>query len=317
MQALYLDYDTVSYTDLDAAPLMEVLPGLRFLPAPADAAVPGLLQDAEVLLVNHTRLNRARLAGAKRLRLVACTGTGTDYIDLAAAREFGIAVCNVVDYCTTSVAQHTWSLILALTQHLPAYGRAATDGSWASGDESRIAHQEIRELTGLTLGIVGWGNLGRAVGAIAPAFGMKVVVANRRGAAPAPGRLALPDLLRTADVVSLHCPLNADTRGLIGMTELALMKQDALLINTARGGLVDPHALAAALRAGRLGGAGIDVLEQEPPVAGNPLLDPGIPRLIVTPHVAWGAREARQRCLAEMAANIRAFLAGERRNRVD
>jgi glycerate dehydrogenase len=316
MKALYLDYDSVSYADLDATPLLDALPDLKFLPTPADDAVAGLMQEAEVVLVNHTRLTRSRLTAAPRLRLIACTGTGTDYIDTAAARELGIAVCNVVDYCTTSVAQHAWSLILALTQHLPEYGRAATDGSWASGDESRIPHQEIRELTGLTLGIVGWGNLGRAVAAIAAAFGMRVVVASRRGAAPDPDRLPLPELLGVSDVVSLHCPLNETTRGMIGAAELALMKTDALLINTARGGLVDAAALAAALRAGRLGGAGIDVLEQEPPIQGNPLLVPGIPRLIVTPHVAWGAREARQRCLAEMAANIRAFLAGEQRNRV-
>jgi glycerate dehydrogenase len=316
MRALYLDYDSVSYADLDAAPLLAVLPDLEFLPTPADEAVSGLIRDAEVILVNRTPLTRARLAAAPRLRLIACSGTGTDYVDLAAAQEFGIAVCNVVDYCTTSVAQHAWSLILALTQQLVGYRRACTDGAWASGDESRIPHAPIRELTGRTLGIVGWGNLGRAVAAIAPAFGMQVVVANRAGAAPVAGRLPLPQLLGRADVVSLHCPLNAATRGLIGAAELALMKPDALLINTARGGLVDAAALAQALRAGRLGGAGIDVLEPEPPRADNPLLDGSLPNLIVTPHVAWGAHEARQRCLDEMAANIREFLAGGQRNRV-
>jgi len=316
MRAIYLDYDSVSYADLEPAPLLEVLPDLEFLPTPAAGAVTPLIRDAEVILVNRTALSRERLAAAKQLRLIVCSGTGTDYVDLAAAQEFGIAVCNVVDYCTISVAQHAWSLILALTQHLVEYRRACTDGSWASGDESRIQYQEIRELTGRTLGIVGWGNLGRAVAAVAPAFGMQVIVANRLGQAPAAGRLQLPELLRRADVVSLHCPLNDATRGMIGAAELALMKPDAVLINTARGGLVDAAALAAALRAGRLGGAGIDVLEPEPPGADNPLLDGSIPHLIVTPHVAWGAREARQRCLAEMAANIRDFFAGGRRMRV-
>ena len=316
MRAIYLDYDSVSYADLEAAPLLEVLPDLEFLPTPAEDAVAGLIRDAEVILVNRTALTRARLQCAKRLRLIACSGTGTDYVDLAAAQEFGIAVCNVVDYCTASVAQHAWSLILALTQHLVEYRRACTDGSWASGDESRIQHHAIRELTGRTLGIVGWGNLGRAVAAIAPAFGMQVLVANRQGVAPVADRVPLAELLARADVVSLHCPLTQATRGLIGAAELALMKPDALLINTARGGLVDAAALAAALRAGRLGGAGIDVLDPEPPHADNPLLDGTIAHLIVTPHVAWGAHEARQRCLAEMAANIRDFFAGGRRMRV-
>ncbi|MFI4890167.1 MAG: NAD(P)-dependent oxidoreductase [Steroidobacterales bacterium] len=316
MQAVYLDYDSVSYADLDPAPLLDVLPGLKFAHTPADDEVAGLIRDAEIILVNKTRLTRERMIAAPLLRLIVCSGTGTDNVDLAAARERGIAVCNVVDYCTTSVAQHTWSLILCLTQRLFEYRRAAVDGSWASGVESRVRVHDIRELTGRTLGIVGWGNLGRAVAAIAPAFGMQVVIANRTGAAPAAGRVQLKELLTVADVVSLHCPLNDATRGLIGTAELALMKRDALLINTARGGLVDAPALALALREGRIGGAGIDVLAREPPIDGNPLLDPEIPNLIVTPHVAWGAREARQRCLAEMAANIREFLGRRRRNRV-
>jgi glycerate dehydrogenase len=317
MQAIYLDYDSVSYSDLDAAPLLGVLPELRLLPTPAEHEVAGLIRDAEFILVNKTRLTRERLLAAPRLRLIACSGTGTDNVDLVAARELGIAVCNVVGYCTGSVAQHTWSLILCLTQRLFEYRRISVDGSWASGEESRVRLYEIRELAGRTLGIVGWGTLGRAVAQTAQAFGMQVVIAGRAGAEPGPGRLELRDLLQLADVVSLHCPLTETTRGLIGAAELALMKPDALLINTARGGLVDAAALAQALREGRLGGAGIDVLEREPPTDGNPLLDPGIPNLIVTPHVAWGAREARQRCLAEMATNIREFLAGRRRMRVD
>jgi glycerate dehydrogenase len=145
---------------------------------------------------------------------------------------------------------------------------------------------------------------------------MQVVIANRRGEGPRDGRVELHDLLAMADILSLHCPLNDSTRGLIGARELELMKPDALLINTARGGLVDGRALAAALKAGRLGGAGIDVLPQEPPLNDEPLLDPGIPNLILTPHVAWAAQESRQRCLDEMAANIREFLGGRQRSRV-
>lgn len=317
MNAIYLDYDSVSYADLDPAPLLGVLPDLRLMGTPAAAEVDALVRDAEVLLVNKTRLDRGRLAHAHRLRLVCCTGTGTDYVDLAAARDLGIGVTNVVDYCTASVAQHVWGLVLCLTQRLVEYRGICLDGTWASGEERRVRVHPIRELGGRTLGIVGYGHLGRAVAAIAPSFGMRVIVANRPGAPPADGRLDLDEVLRRADVVSLHCPLNERTRGLIGERELRLMQPDALLINTARGGLVDAAALASALRGGRLGGAGIDVLAQEPPTDGNPLLGPGVPNLVVTPHVAWAAREARQRCLAEMALNVSEFLAGRRRNRVD
>jgi glycerate dehydrogenase len=317
MQAIYLDYDSVSYSDLDPAPLLAVLPELTFVDMPPAEKVPGLVRDAEILLVNKSLLTRAVLAATPRLRLIVCSGTGTDNVDVGAARERGIAVCNVVNYCTASVAQHTWSLILCLTQRLFEYRRASVDGSWASGVESRVRVYEIRELAGRTLGIIGWGNLGRAVAQMAQAFGMKVVIANRAGVMPADDRMDLRELLKIADVVSLHCPLTEATRGMIGAAELALMKRDAVLINTARGGLIDAPALAHALREGLLGGAGIDVLAREPPTDGNPLLDPDIPNLIVTPHVAWGAREARQRCLEEMATNIREFLSGGRRMRVD
>jgi glycerate dehydrogenase len=207
-------------------------------------------------------------------------------------------------------------MILSLTHRLAECRALATGGAWASGAPINVQALGIRELAGRNLGIVGWGDLGRAVARAGECFGMKVLIANRPGAAPAPGRLALPELLAAADVVSLHCPLTSDTRGLIGTAELALMKPDALLINTARGGLVDSAALAAALKAGRLGGAGIDVLPEEPPVHGDPLLDASLPHLLLTPHVAWAAREARQRILDEVAANVRDFLEGGRRGRI-
>jgi glycerate dehydrogenase len=235
---------------------------------------------------------------------------------LEAARDLGIAVCNVRGYCTSAVVQHVWSLILTLTQHLPDYARLVRNGSWTRNETHTVLSQPIRELGGRIFGVVGWGELGRGAGRIAEAFDMRVVIANRPGAGPQPGRMELERLLATADIVSLHCPLNDATRGLIGARELALMKSDALLINTARGALVDSVALKSALQSGRLGGAGIDVLAEEPPGIDEPLLDPDIPNLILTPHVAWAAREARQRCLDEVAANIRDFAAGGRRSRV-
>jgi glycerate dehydrogenase len=235
-------------------------------------------------------------------------------VDLAAARECGITVSNVRGYCTQSVVQHVFALIFALTTRLCEYRDEVRAGRWQRSRQFCLMDHPIRELAGRTLGIVGFGELGHAVACAAECFGMCVLVAERRGVAAREGRQSFETVLAQSDVLSLHCPLNEHTRGLLGASELALMKPDALLINTARGGIVDEQALADALRAGRLGGAGMDVLGTEPPVSGNPLIALDIPNLIVTPHTAWASREARQRVLDEIAANIHAFRAGTPRN---
>jgi glycerate dehydrogenase len=193
--------------------------------------------------------------------------------------------------------------------------------AWERAPQFTLLDLPIHELAGRTLGIVGWGELGRAVAKVAEAFGMRVLVAERKGVPARAGRVRFETALEESDFLTLHCPLDASTRGLIGAAELARMKPSAVLINCARGAVVDEAALAAALRAGRLAGAGIDVLSQEPPRVvdgkGNPLLEPGVPNLIVTPHVAWAAVEARQRAIGQMAACVAAFRRGERLNRVD
>jgi len=316
MRTVFLDYQTVSNGDLDPAALERAAGDLRFYALTSDSEIAERIASTEVVLTNKVKLPRERLDAARALKLIALAATGTDNVDLAAARERGIAVCNVRSYCTASVVQHAWAMILSLTQQLSGYARLATDGTWTRRESYAVLAFPIRELAGRTFGVIGWGTLGRGAAQVAEALGMQVLVASRPGEPADPARLALDDLLRAADVVSLHCPLTAATQGLIGVRELALMKPDALLINTARGALVDGHALAAALKARRLGGAGIDVLPQEPPIDGDPLLDPAIPNLIVTPHVAWAARDARQRCIDEMAANIEDFLRGGRRGRV-
>jgi glycerate dehydrogenase len=219
-------------------------------------------------------------------------------------------------YASQSVAQHVFALVLALTQHLKGYEALLQQGAWRRAPQFTLLDHPIRELSGKRFGILGYGDIGKAVGEIAQAFGMQVLVAARDVKDRRPGRLPLKDLLPHLDVLSLHAPLTPETRGLIGEREFALMRPDALLINCARGGLVDERALAAALKAGRLGGAGIDVLSEEPPVNGNPLLEPGIPNLIVTPHVAWASREARQRVIHQMGVNIASFRKGDLRNRV-
>ncbi|MGO9512455.1 MAG: D-2-hydroxyacid dehydrogenase [Steroidobacteraceae bacterium] len=316
MQAVFLDYDTVSNGDLDTSVLIRAAGAVRFCAATADSQIIERIGDADIVLLNKAKLSGVHLHAARRLKLIALAATGTDNVDLIVAKDRGIAVCNVRGYCTRSVVQHAWAMILSLTQHLSEYSRLATDGSWVRREESAVLAYPVRELAGRTLGVVGWGELGRAVAKAAEAFGMRVIISNRPGAAVQPGRMELAQLLATADVISLHCPLTPSSRGLIGARELELMKPDAVLINTARGALVDGQALARALKERRLAGAGIDVLPQEPPIDGDPLLDPSIPNLILTPHMAWAAREARQRCLEEMAANIEDFLRGGRRGRV-
>lgn len=315
-RAVFFDYGTVSFDgDLDPQPLEAVLPALRRFEDTPEDEIDDRLQGCQIALSNTVKFDRARLERHPDLRLIALTATGTNKVDLEAARERGVGVCNIRDYCTTSVTQHVFAGLLSLTHRIREYDRALKAGAW-DGVVPLPALGPIRELRGLTFGIVGFGTLGRAVASTAEAFGMHVVIAARPKAAADASRLPLPDLLRRVDVLSLHCPITPDTHHLIGANELALMKRDAILINTARGALVDAAALASALRAGRLGGAFIDVLEEEPPRGGNPLLAPDLPNIIVAPHLAWGAREARQRALDEVAANVADFLRGGKRNRV-
>jgi glycerate dehydrogenase len=293
-----------------------VLPGVVLHGQTANADVAARIAGFEVALANKCMFDRAAIAASPRLRLIALTATGVDNVDMAAAREAGIAVCNLRDYCTPSVVQHVFAMLLALTHRLSDYQALVRAGRWQQAGQFSVFDHPIRELAGRAMGIVGYGALGRAVARVAESFGMQVLLANRPGTAPADGRHDLDAMLPRLDVLSLHCPLTEATRGLVSRERLVRMKPDAVLINAARGALVDAAALAAALKAGRLGGAGIDVLEREPPPADHPLLDPAIPNLIVTPHVAWAAREARQRCLDELALNVESFLAGGRRNRV-
>ena len=316
MRGVFLDRDALDNGDIDITPLAETLPDWVFHGLTRDVDVGERIAEAEVVISNKAMLDSAALARAPKLRLICIAATGTNNVDLAAAQRRGIEVCNVRSYATASVVEHVFALILSLRRQLPAYRDTVRAGHWQRSPQFAMLDFPIAELHGSTLGIVGYGELGRAVARVGEAFGMRILVAARAGGSAENGRLPLRVLLQQVDVLSLHLPLNPRTTDLIGAEELALMKSAALLINTARGGIVDEPALAEALRAGRLGGAGDDVLSSEPPVAGNPLLAPDIPNLIVTPHIAWASREARQRLVQEIAANIRAFLAGEIRNRV-
>jgi glycerate dehydrogenase len=319
--AAFLDFESLGPGDLDTAELTRLLPGIALHPNTAPAEVGRRIAGVELVMVNKVRLDRSHIQAAPALRYIGVAATGTDNVDLEAARERGIAVTNIRDYGTPAVVQHVFGLVLALTLRLPEYRELLSAGGWERSEHFCRLDFPIRELAGKTFGVVGPGQLGRAVAAVARAFGMTVVAAGRPGSGralpPDIRGVGLDELLAESHVVSLHCPLTPATRGLIGREALARMRPDALLINTARGALVDPVALAEALTAGRIAGAGIDVLEAEPPPAGHPLLALRLPNLIITPHIAWAARESRQRALDQVVANARAFLAGESRNRVE
>lgn len=317
MLGVFLDRDTVDRGDVDLSVLERHLTQWRYYDLTAPHELHTRIRDAEVVISNKVVLDEAAFAAAPKLKLVCVAATGTNNIDMAAAAHHGAVVCNVRGYATPSVVQHTFAMILALATNLGRYRRAVMRGEWNSSPHFCLLNYPIREIAGKKLGIVGHGELGHGVAKVAEAFGMEVLISQRPGAAPQTDRIPLHELLPQVDVLTLHCPLTPETRNLIAERELALMKSTALLINTARGGIVDEVALANALRDNRIAGAATDVLTCEPPRHGNPLLADDIPNLIITPHTAWASVESRQRLLDQIALNIEAFLKGETRNRVN
>jgi glycerate dehydrogenase len=273
------------------------------------------------LLTNKVPLGAAELAALPTLRYLGVTATGTDIIDLEAARARRVAVTNVPGYATESVAELVFAQILHFSYDVAGHNAAVKAGVWAASSDFCFFRQPLVELAGKTLVLVGAGGIGGAVARIAEAFGMRVVCAAVPGAPVRAGqpRLPLAEALPLADFVSLHCPLTAATRGLVGAGFLAAMRPRAILINTARGALVDEAALVAALASGHLGGVGLDVLAAEPPAPNHPLTDPRAPwaeRIVITPHIGWGTVESRRRLVGEVARNLAAFLRGQARNRV-
>lgn len=318
MKAVFLDFATVAADDLDVTPLRNVLPDIAFFDHTSAHDVVSRIGDAEFVFVNKVRITEAVLQSTPAVRFIGLTATGVDNVDLDAAARHGVAVCNIRGYCTQSIVEHVFAMMLHFSHSIGRYHSSVRRGEWQKADNFCMLQYPIRELSSQTIGIVGLGTLGSAVADMARQFNMRVLVARRPGAdaTPGDGRTDFRELLQACDVLSLHCPLTAENHHFLSDREFGLMKPTSMLINTARGALVDSAALVEALHNGQIAAAAIDVLSTEPPVAGDPLLDYNGDNLVVTPHIAWATVRARQNAIDELAANVVAFSAGRKRNRV-
>ena len=317
MNLVVLDGHTLNPGDLSWDELQSLGPCEIFDRTTPEQILPRAA-SAEIILTNKVVLNRETIMALPSLRYLGVLATGHNVVDTTAARERGIPVTNIPDYGTRSVAQHTFALLLELTHHTGYHAQSVRDGRWSRSADFCYWDFPLLELDGLILGIIGFGKIGREVAKIAQAFGLRVLIHSRTIPAELPARMEsvpLGELFSRADIVSLHCPLTPATNNLVNAPRLALMKPSALLLNTSRGPLVDEAALAVALNSGRLAGAALDVLSVEPPPLTNPLLT--AKNCLITPHLGWATRAARQRLMQIAVANLRTFLNGTPQNVVN
>lgn len=317
MKGAFLDWDSLG-GQLDTANVTALPIDWDFHAQLDEPRLMSLLPQYDILVTNKVILDPARLAMADRLKLICVAATGTNNVDLQAAAERQIPVCNVTGYATDSVVQHVFMLIFNLLREFPAYVHDVHAQKWQTSPYFCLLDHSIRSVRDLCLGIIGYGELGQAVAATARHFGMQVRVAQSfmPGAKKDPQRLPLDTVLAEADILSLHCPLSKYTENLLDASAFAKMKSTALLINTARGGIVNERDLLVALEQKQIAGAALDVLAQEPPPVHHPLIDAAIPNLIITPHIAWASLSARQQLLDGVAQNVQSWLEGACRNRV-
>ncbi len=316
MTIVFLDSHTLNPGDLDWDAL-KALGTVTLYDRTAPEQVADRLADADIALVNKVKLNRETLAQLPGLRYIGVTATGYDVVDVAAAREQGIVVTNVKGYSTPSVAQVTFALLLELTHHAGQHNQSVHAGEWVASPDFCYWKSPLIELAGKTLGLVGYGDIGKQVADVGRAFGMRVLVNRRQTNQPPDAGIHYVDrdtLFADSDVVSLHCPATPDMVGFVDADSLHRMKSTAFLLNTSRGSLLNEQAVASALNAGVIAGAGLDVLATEPPRADNPLLTAR--NCLITPHIAWASFEARKRLLHEVTENVRAFERGEKRNQI-
>ncbi|HEX5793836.1 MAG TPA: D-2-hydroxyacid dehydrogenase [Rheinheimera sp.] len=308
--------DAASMGDVDLTVLSTNIPLTCYEHSTAEQVVPRLAQ-ASIAIVNKVQLTAAMLQQLPQLKLICVAATGVNNIDIATASRLGISVTNVRGYADTAVPQHVMALLLQLSNKVQQYHQAARDGRWSQSKHFCLLDYPVMELSGKNFVVVGYGALGQASARLAQAFGMQLIIAEQPGARSCRrGRVPFLSALALADVISLHCPLTAQTEKLFNAPVFAAIKPGALLINTARGGLIDETALLDALQTGQLGGAALDVLSQEPPPADHPLLQAGLANLIITPHMAWASAEARQRMLLQLKSIIDAFVGGKVQNQV-
>lgn len=313
MQITVLDADTLANTSLNAITALGNLT-CHGLTSPEQVLTHS--KNADVLISNKVVLNRDTLTQLPNLKLICVAATGTNNIDLDAAKELGIAVTNVAGYSTPSVVQHTFSLILNLLGNSHKYISDCQQGAWQKSEMFCRLDYSFEDLSDKTLAIIGYGSLGKAVADVGKAFGLNVIIAERKNTSPREGRTEFYQAIENADIISIHCPLTEQSRDLIAEKELNLMKESAILINTARGGIVNEHALANALAQQKIAGAGVDVLSKEPAELSNPLAQYQGDNLLLTPHIAWASKQSIARLVAEIAENIKAFQQNEQRNRL-
>ena len=311
MHAVFLDYKTVDANDLDLGSIKELLPEMVVHPFSNEAEVLERIEGAEVAIANKVVFDAEVFARASKLKLICVTATGTNNIDLEAATRSGVVVCNIRDYCTDSVVQHVLLSILTLMHSFKDYSDSIESGDWQDGKSFSLLQHPIAELSGKSIGILGYGVLGQGVARAAATLGLNVLVCESFAKDKKPDedleRISFEAFLTESDIISLHCPLTDNTEGVFDDNAFKKMKTSAILINTARGGLINDHALIKAIEDKAIAGAAIDVLNQEPPDSDHPLMQKQYSNLIITPHIAWAAREARQRALDRIAENIKAF----------
>ena len=314
MKIVLLDSATLG-DDLDLSPLDKYGEVVAY-PSTAPELIKERLEGADVVLVNKVKLNETTVGDNETLKLVCIAATGFDNIDLEFMKKKGVGVCNVVGYSTDSVAQLTVSMVLSLATHLPEYNEFVESGEYSRGSVANKLTPVYHEIAGKTWGIVGLGNIGKKVAAVAEAFGCKVI-ANKRTPVEGYDCTDIDTLCREADIITVHTPLNDGTRNLINEERIAMMKPDAIVVNVARGAVCDEAALCAAVKAGKLGGIGVDVYSMEPFREDGPYFEvKEMANVCLTPHMAWGSAEARKRCLLDMMQSIDAFLKGEKRSRL-
>lgn len=314
MKIVLTDMDTVTRGDL-SFDFLEKLGEVTYYGLTAENEVEERIKDADIVICNKTPLNRGNLPAAKNLKYIGLFATGYNNIDIEYCKEKGIVVCNAPAYSTDSVAQLTFALILEIVNRVRDYRDLVDKGDWIKSRTFSMFPIALMELKGKTLGIIGFGSIGAKTAEIAAAFGMRVIACNRSPKSALGVTFTdLETLLRESDIVSLHCPLNEQSKNMINKENISKMKDGAILINTARGPIVDEKALAEALKSGKLLAAGVDVLQTEPMLPDCPLY--GIENCIITPHIAWAALETRERLLGIVEENVKCFLKGEVKNNV-